>query len=564
MSPHPSFSKALLTLLFIWSLTQPCQAASKEPAPRLANDLQPTLVINGDFDGHVSETGAPQNWMLPESPEGKIELLRDSNTRETFVRLISEAPDQLVRINQDVPLTKDIKGVEFHARFRNENVKFGKGGWLCDARARFAYLDADGNSIGPKLSDVIFDSHAQAWRNISRDYLKPEGATTFRVALTLNRPASGTLDIDEVRLIPMSEERFQEIEQDKLLAEQKKAAEAQKKIEDQKIVDAMKQAEPKARQLGVYGNKLINSNRDPVMLRGVNVVSLEWSPRGENIHRSIKVALKEWGANAIRLPVNDGFWFGRGKGKITSNNQEEYRQIVDEAIAMAAGEGAYVILDLHRFGGPQEYAREFWLDAAARYANNPAVLFDIFNETHGIDWELWRNGGELKTKDKGIVQIVGMQQILEAVRSTRARNIVIAGGIDYAYKLHGVLDGYALEDTPGTYGLMYATHFYNWHGGWEKNFLEVAKKYPVLVGEFGADVKKMNFVPKNKQEDPYTWVPDALGMVQKYNLHYTGFSMHPKATPVLIKDWSYEPTPFWGEFLVEALKGKQFEMKKMR
>jgi hypothetical protein len=39
-------------------------------------------------------------------------------------------------------------------------------------------------------------------------------------------------------------------------------------------------------------------------------------------------------------------------------------------------------------------------------------------------------------------------------------------------------------------------------------------------------------------------VPDALGLVQKYRLNYTAFCMHPKSTPVLIKDWTYEPTPF--------------------
>lgn len=156
-----------------------------------------------------------------------------------------------------------------------------------------------------------------------------------------------------------------------------------------------------------------------------------------------------------------------------------------------------------------------------------------------------------------------MQALVEAVRSTGAKNVIIAGGLDYALKLEGVLDGFALTD-PGGYGIMYATHFYNWHGGWQKHFLDVAEKYPVLVGEFGADVKKMSFVPGNKQESPYTWVPDALGMVQKYQLNWTAFSMHPKATPVLIKDWTYTPTDFWGKFAKAALAGEQFELKRLR
>jgi hypothetical protein len=111
---------------------------------------------------------------------------------------------------------------------------------------------------------------------------------------------------------------------------------------------------------------------------------------------------------------------------------------------------------------------------------------------------------------------------------------------------------------------MYATHFYNWHRNWEKHFLPVAAKYPVLVGETGADIKKMPFVKAQDQEDPATWVPDAIGLIQKYKLNWTAFSLHPKSTPILISDWNYTPTPFWGVFVKDALSGKQFEMKRMR
>jgi endoglucanase len=149
------------------------------------------------------------------------------------------------------------------------------------------------------------------------------------------------------------------------------------------------------------------------------------------------------------------------------------------------------------------------------------------------------------------------------VRAAGAKNIIVAGGISYALDLRGILEGHALKD-PGGNGIVYATHFYNWHGNWASNFLAVAERYPVLVGEFGADIKKMSFVPKNKQEDPMTWVPDALAMMQKYKLNWTAFSLHPKATPVLIRNWDYEPTPFYGVFVKDALAGKTFELQRMR
>ena len=28
-----------------------------------------------------------------------------------------------------------------------------------------------------------------------------------------------------------------------------------------------------------------------------------------------------------------------------------------------------------------------------RYANNPLVLFELYNEPHDVSWDIWRNGG---------------------------------------------------------------------------------------------------------------------------------------------------------------------------
>ena len=156
-----------------------------------------------------------------------------------------------------------------------------------------------------------------------------------------------------------------------------------------------------------------------------------------------------------------------------------------------------------------------------------------------------------------------MQKLVETIRATGAKNIIIAGGLDWAYDLSGILKGYALEDKTGN-GIMYSAHIYPWKSDWQGKVLDVAAKYPIFVGEVGADVKKMSFLPLDRQEDPATWVPDMLGLIQKYKLNWTGWSFHVWATPVMLSDWDYTPTPFWGEPAKEALAGKQFELKKMR
>jgi len=514
-----------------------------------------SYVINGDFKAVKDGGVLPASWACGE--EGTIARMVDEG--RTYMRLAADKPGQLVMITQTVALPAGVQGLEFRSAFRNKDVKFGKS-FVCDARAQLGFTDPEGIPIKGGV-DQVFDSHAQAWRDISRKFLVPEGAGFLKVTLCLNRPASGTLDVSEVRLVAMDGKEAHDMAMIPVLA-------ARKKEEDGAEVQRLLGLPPVTKEIRVSGNRLVAKDGGDVRLQGVNVPSLEWSPKGENVNRSIKVAVREWKANAIRLPVSGGFWFGRGKGKEGPNDAEAYRAIVDEAVKMVAGQGAYLILDLHYYGGPRETAVEFWKDAAARYANNPAVLFDLFNEPSGISWDLWQNGGEMEVTDKTTkevsrVRVVGMQTLVDTVRSTGARNIIVAGGLSHALNLGGILEGHALSDTVGN-GIMYATHFYNWHGNWEKNFLQVAAVHPVLVGEFGADVNKMSFVPAKNQEDPYTWMPDALGMIQKYQLNWTAFSFHPKATPVLIKNWDYEPTPFFGVFVKEALNGKMYPIQRMR
>ncbi len=128
----------------------------------------------------------------------------------------------------------------------------------------------------------------------------------------------------------------------------------------------------------------------------------------------------------------------------------------------ASSRGAYLILDLHRFRAPKEEHVAFWKDAAATYKDNPAVIFELFNEPHDVSWELWRNGCEVTNKRKAgdtvaenaekisSFQTTGMQALLAAVRSTGAKNLVLAGGLDYAYDDSGVLNGFALTDEGAT------------------------------------------------------------------------------------------------------------------
>ena len=273
--------------------------------------------------------------------------------------------------------------------------------------------------------------------------------------------------------------------------------------------------------------------------------------------------------------MKDDFWFGTTAYQ--GDGGKDYRELIDRIVTLAANRGAYVVLDLHRFRAPKAEHATFWKDAAARYKDHPAVLFELFNEPHGIDWKTLVEGGWVgegekhdesaflsdaeKKANRGF-ESIGMKGLLAAVRSTGARNPVVVSGLFWTNDLTGWDQGWAMDDPDGD-GILYSWHTYNWHPGWAR-VLPVAAKHPVFVGECGGDAKKMDFIPANDQEDPNTFCPDLLGFLQEHRLHWTGWCMHTGSTPRLLLDWDYTPTPFWGAYAKRALSGERFPVNRIR
>ncbi len=331
-------------------------------------------------------------------------------------------------------------------------------------------------------------------------------------------------------------------------------------------------------ELFVVGNRLHTKEGREVVLQGIVTPSLEWSPGGENALASELMAIEGWKAKIIRLEVRDDWWWGQSP--VQKDGGASYRALVDAAINLAANRGVYTMIDLHRYRAPRPEHVTFWKEVATKYKNRPDVLFDLFNEPHDISWEVWGNGGLVEEKTgkadedaflsdaekKKLAhgfQSPGMQALVDAVRGTGAKNLIVAAGLNWSYDLSGITKGYALDDRDG-HGILYSWHVYNWHKDWQDNIMATAAKYPILVAECGADVHKMSFVPAADQEDPATWSPRFLGFIQKNKFNWTAFSFHPHCTPVLISDWDFTPTPGWGALVKDALAGKQFEYQGMK
>ena len=457
------------------------------------------------------------------------------------------------------------KALRLSWRERVTGLVKGDKPWF-DARVISEFLGADGKKLQyvRHPQPVYTQKDRPDWFERKIEFLVPEGAAALAVMPSLFQVKAGRYEIENMVLAPADPEG------PRREAEKRDRQEAARYVAPEKP-DPSKFPRP----LHVEGPKVLDDRGNEVWLQGVSLSGTESVAHDRQAEKSTVVAIEQWGANCIRVPVKDDFWFG--KTGYQNDGGEDYRALIDRVVALAANRGAYVVLDLHRFRAPKPEHAEFWKDAAARYKNHPAVLFELFNEPHGIGWDVLVNGGwvgeagkrdesaflteEEKKANRGF-ESVGIKGLLAAARSTGARNPVIVSGLTWTNDLTGWADGWAMDDPDGD-GILYSWHTYNWHRGW-KRVLPVAEKYPVFVGECGGDAKKMDFIKHSDQEDPNTFCPDLLGFIQDHRLHWTGWCMHTASTPRLLLDWDYTPTPFWGAYVVRALHGEHFDMKRMR
>jgi hypothetical protein len=262
--------------------------------------------------------------------------------------------------------------------------------------------------------------------------------------------------------------------------------------------------------LTVSANQILAKGQ-PFHFYGVNRDSLEWGASnwtgcaGDGHFTDTDFDnIKAWHATAVRIPLSQANWLGR------RCDPAAYLRSVDGAIAKANARGMYAILDLHwsdvqgrapcdsgcttgQQPMPDADSVTFWQQVAARYADRPGVVFDLYNEPHDVSWSCWRNGGcsvLSSPSTNGGTQVaytaVGMQQLTDAIRGQGAHNLVLAAGLDWAYDLSGVGAGYALSGE----NIAYDTHVYvrshDTVADWDQHVGFLTATRPVTSTEFGS------------------------------------------------------------------------------
>ncbi|GHE05548.1 cellulose binding domain-containing protein [Streptomyces alanosinicus] len=279
--------------------------------------------------------------------------------------------------------------------------------------------------------------------------------------------------------------------------------------------------------LHVVGDRLVDAAGTTRRLLGVNRSGGEFMcVQGRGIwdgpvdDAAIK-AIADWKANAVRIPLNEECWLGLSDIR-PEYGGTHYIDAVKDLVARVEAHGLTPVLDLHWSYGQytgnsascsdvhatcqkpmpdQQYSPSFWASVASAFKDDPAAVFDLFNEPYpdraaasATDaWTCWRDGGTCP----GIpYRVAGMQELVDSVRGAGAQNVIMAGGLAYANDLSR-WTAYRPTDPLGNLAAAY--HGYNFNtcsteSCWNSTLAPVAAQVPLIAGEAGENTCAHGFV----------------------------------------------------------------------
>jgi endoglucanase len=230
-------------------------------------------------------------------------------------------------------------------------------------------------------------------------------------------------------------------------------------------------------QLQVIGTQLSDEQGNPVQLKGMSTMGLQWY--GGIVNRPAFTALvKDWGSDVIRLALYVG-----ENGYATNPGLKD---LVTEGVELAIDLGIYVIIDWHVLtpGNPNDPvysgAEAFFDEMSRRYGHYPNVIYEIMNEPNGpVSW-----AQDLKPY---------AQRMVSVIRANDPDNIILIGSGTWSQDV----DVAAADPVEGE-NLMYTVHFYSGTHGQglrEKVRTALSRGVAVFASEWGTSEASGNGGP---------------------------------------------------------------------
>ncbi|MER6839895.1 cellulase family glycosylhydrolase [Streptomyces platensis] len=231
----------------------------------------------------------------------------------------------------------------------------------------------------------------------------------------------------------------------------------------------------------------------------------------------------------------------------------DYLKKVGKAVHLARGLGFTVIVSLQaeRHAGrndrcllPDAGAERAWSRLAPTFADDHGVMLQLYNEpvaktVDSAAWRTWQSGGPAKTAQRGRCTSVGMQRLVDRIRSQHVGNVLIISGLRVKTTLAHAPH---VNDPAGPRApqLVYAVHYPLLTGSltaeWKRDFGDLAASKPVMVTEWNAssDWQCNPNVPAHAQL--------LLDYLSAHHIGIVGFAFdHPHT---IVKNWKHVPTTY--------------------
>lgn len=254
--------------------------------------------------------------------------------------------------------------------------------------------------------------------------------------------------------------------------------------------------------------------------------------------KQLKALAGAWCGNTVRLQIEQDELVGIHGNAIN----QSYMDAIKQVVSYAENLGLVVVLNAQTEpAGSSTTGNEimatantkaFWHEMNQTYANDPQVIYDLFNEPrfsggvhNAAAWTLWHNGDST---------YVGMQPLANDVRADGSKNLFWVEGQGYSTDLEEIVSNAALRVTGS--GIVYESHDPTEGGSavsspaaWTTSFGNIANKGigPVVVGEWTQSARNDWTCWSNAP----TAVPQFFTYLQ--NLH-SGLTMWTLAKPFML------------------------------
>lgn len=297
-------------------------------------------------------------------------------------------------------------------------------------------------------------------------------------------------------------------------------------------------------KLKVSGNKIVNTNGEEIILKGININSpgiLKYEENHDFLQDIREV--KKLGANAVRIPICPAYFLSK---------KDYVEEILDLIVSLCKEIDLYCLLDWHGQGNPvkglvrepkmiingykkydadPENVKKSVEILAKRYGKEEHVLFEplsaYFLEVTKKDWLSFST------------------ELLKIIRE-HSNNIVGISAVDWPQTLEFALD-YVSKFDNIAFGVMIYPRTTD---KIKETILKVKEKFPIFITECG-------YEEINPKEDVLAGTKDyAVALkpfLEENKLSFFAWCYHPKRQPVILRSWDPDDLSEWGTFLKEKL-----------